>query len=158
MKTKAFIIGTMPGAPQSELVRMEHFETLTEAEEFVKKDPARGWQVEIDYDWHCMNKAFKIITDIAMEEYDAICTGYEMVCLISEEFTPAPKFDSVVQKVEQLITKYGYSMRDFNKWLKNRYRKWSDPKGGVPVELDLYLTIMENRLVEIRDKQEKQVS
>ena len=63
----------------------------------------------------------------AVYQIDAEIEGYEMDCLISAEFTPAPDNHSVFTTIERLCTQTGITIKKYYEWLKSCSAKWRHP-------------------------------
>jgi hypothetical protein len=75
-----------------------------------------------------MKKAtFKIILSLLHDKIEQIYYGYEMDCLISAEFTPAPDYSEISTYADQLLTKYGSSLIEFQAWLNKQAMAWKHP-------------------------------
>lgn len=70
---------------------------------------------------HVMNKAYQEMEDISF--------GYEMDCLISAEFTPAPDFN-MGDFLTKELSKYGYTLGEFVLWLESQANKWDENYEG----------------------------
>lgn len=60
----------------------------------------------------------KGICKAIMQEVEKEYVGYEMGCLISAEFTPAPDYRGVYKKALALCSKYGVTFKGFMKQIK----------------------------------------
>jgi len=63
---------------------------------------------------------FKIIIKLLFEAMSSVNYGYEMGCLISSEFTPAPDYTYVRKLSEKLCKKYGYTHEEFMQWVDEK--------------------------------------
>lgn len=61
---------------------------------------------------------FKGVTRIAEDMIERIYFGYEMDCMISSEFTPAPDYSHVTKKIREILDHYRASEDLYYDWLK----------------------------------------
>jgi hypothetical protein len=76
---------------------------------------------------------YKGVTNVLTEIIEAINYGYEMDCLISSEFTPAPDFHKVKEAAEQLLAKYAASYCDYLQWLIDMVCRNKHPYGATDI-------------------------
>ena len=75
---------------------------------------------------------YKFIAQYILNECERLQYGYEMGCLISAEFCPAPDFDYVEAKLLVICHKYGVTKQAFIHWAEEQSRKWEHPYQSPP--------------------------
>ena len=80
---------------------------------------------------------YKGVTRVAWEKIAATQLGYEMDCLISAEFTPAPDYLWAVQQVEKLLARYGATLDEYMAWLTEMTERSYNPFGSSIYEITL---------------------
>jgi hypothetical protein len=78
---------------------------------------------------------YKGVTRVAGDWLAAAEYGYEMDCLISEEFTPAMEYSWLNERVEQLLARYGATLEDYMQWLTDMVCRSYNPYGTTHYEV-----------------------
>jgi hypothetical protein len=75
---------------------------------------------------------YKGVTRVACDWLAAAEYGYEMDCLISEEFTPPMEYGWLNERVEQLLASYG-AMEAYFEWLTGMAERNKQPYHALSV-------------------------
>ena len=75
---------------------------------------------------------FKHALSILWNEVNKSDLGYEMGCLISSEFTPAPSYSGVKSKLLKFFRTTPFTLSDFEAFLIWANKKWKHPFKEAP--------------------------